>query len=572
MEVFNLTRGSREPEVLVVGEAWGREEASARLPFVGASGKELDRMLFEAGLPLLKCLFTNVVSAQPRANDFTGFLKPNAEMKRQPRWRGVFPQPALVEGLTRLEKLIDATRPRLIIGLGNWPLWALTDDRVSVSTVKGFSLPGGVMSWRGSELQTRPINGKCYPFLPTIHPAAVLRSWDLRHLVVHDLKARGANYLSGRKASWGEPAFDFKADPSLDDVRLRLREWSLRAAEAPLELSIDIETSQRRFITCIGLADAHFSLCIPFFWWSPEGRAIDYWSESEEVEIWQSLKSLLESPNLRAVGQNFAYDSIFLRRMAGIDCPVSFDTMLAHHLCWPGTPKSLDMLASLYLENYVYWKDESQEWSTEGDHLSNWTYNCKDTRYTFDLVAPLRRVISHFKLDEQYQCQLDQWALARQMSLNGTLIDEEAKAEVSRQLGSALKLYEEFLLECMPADLRYTSAGGPWFRSPKMSQEIFYHYLGIPPVLHKKSKRPTLDMSSFEVIKKRAPWTSAMIDALDRMRSVSVFISHFLAPPLSPDGRIRTSFNVGGTDTFRWSSSENPFGEGTNLQNIPKGE
>jgi DNA polymerase I-like protein with 3'-5' exonuclease and polymerase domains len=246
--------------------------------------------------------------------------------------------------------------------------------------------------------------------------------------------------------------------------------------------------------------------------------------------------------------------------------------MLAHHLCWPGTPKGLDMLASLYLDNYVYWKDESQEWSTDTDHISNWTYNCKDTRYTYDISLTLENVIRHFSLEEQYACQLAQWEMSRDMALRGVRIDGEAKKAVRAELATALKQYEEFLLDCMPEDLRYTSTGGPWFKSPKMSQEIIYHYLGVSPVLHKKSKRPTLDASSFEPIKKRAPWLGSLIEALDRMRSVGVFMSHFLDPPLSPDGCIRTSFNVGGTDTFRWSSSENPFGEGTNLQNIPKGD
>lgn len=570
MELFNGTRGSREPEILIVGEAWGREEATARLPFVGASGKELDRMLFEAGLPLTKLLFTNLVSSHPPGNEFTHFLNPNGTMKKQPRFRGIFPKPELLQGLTRLEKLINQVKPKLIIGLGNWPFWALT-DRATISTSAGFSLPGGVMSWRGSELLTREINGTCYPFLPTIHPAAVLRSWDLRHLVVHDLKTRGANYLAGKK-SWGEPNFHHNPNPTLAEVRSSLGEWTSRLAAGPVELSVDIETSQRKFITCLGIADADTALCIPFFWWSPDGLATQRWEPAEEAEIWLSLKGILEHDNCKIIGQNFAYDSVFLARMAGIHCRVHFDTMLAHHLCWPGTPKGLDMLASLYLDNYVYWKDESQEWSTETDHLSNWTYNCKDTRYTYDIAQTLKKVVSHFQLDEQYKCQLEQWEMSRDMGLRGVRIDGEAKATVQRELSSALRCYEEFLLECMPEDLRHTASGGAWFNSPKMSQEIFYHYLGIQPVLHKKTKRPTLDATSFETIKKRAPWTASMVDALDRMRSIGVFMSHFLAPPISPDGCIRTSFNVGGTDTFRWSSNSNPFGEGTNLQNIPKGD
>lgn len=37
---------------------------------------------------------------------------------------------------------------------------------------------------------------------------------------------------------------------------------------------------------------------------------------------------------------------------------------------------------------------------------------------------------------------------------------------------------------------------------------------------------------------------------------------------MDTDGRMRTSYNVAGTETGRWSSSSNPFGSGTNLQNL----
>src|SRR6185312_5176356 len=38
--------------------------------------------------------------------------------------------------------------------------------------------------------------------------------------------------------------------------------------------------------------------------------------------------------------------------------------------------------------------------------------------------------------------------------------------------------------------------------------------------------------------------------------------------PLDPDGRMRCSYNVVGTENGRWSSSKNAFGRGTNLQNV----
>ena len=55
------------------------------------------------------------------------------------------------------------------------------------------------------------------------------------------------------------------------------------------------------------------------------------------------------------------------------------------------------------------------------------------------------------------------------------------------------------------------------------------------------------------------------------MRSLGVFLSTFVNAPLDVDGRMRCSFNIAGTETYRFSSSKNAFGSGMNMQNIPKG-
>ena len=53
-----------------------------------------------------------------------------------------------------------------------------------------------------------------------------------------------------------------------------------------------------------------------------------------------------------------------------------------------------------------------------------------------------------------------------------------------------------------------------------------------------------------------------------RVRQLRTLRETFLEMKLSPDGRIRTSYGL--TETGRLSSSEDLFGVGANLQNIPK--
>ena len=52
-------RGTPDAKILVVGEAPGKNEAEAGIPFVGSSGRELMNMLAEAGIAETACRFTN---------------------------------------------------------------------------------------------------------------------------------------------------------------------------------------------------------------------------------------------------------------------------------------------------------------------------------------------------------------------------------------------------------------------------------------------------------------------------------------------------------------------------------
>lgn len=544
---FQFTSGPSNAEVILVGEAWGADEERARKPFVGSSGQELTRILVDAGLRRDLILLTNVIHHRPVGNDFTS----------------VWNTDIIEKGLADLDRLIDTVKPKLIIGCGNIPLWAMT------SRARSKKPPGGIMSWRGSQLETLPIAGRKYPFLPIIHPAAILRAWDLRYVTVHDLKARAVPFIYGGKGYWTptERCSHYSAD--CQQQFSVLRNWL--KDRKPLLLAVDIETWRRKFVACIGVADASRAICIPFFHFDAEGRMVDVMTLDQETEVWRLLKELFARPNVKVTNQNIIYDAQFLARCYGIHLNPVFDTMLAHHTCWPGTPKDLAYLASLYCKDYVYWKDESQDWAEEMGHEQLWSYNCKDVHYTYEITIELQKLLFKLGRWEQFMSQMDQWHLAFAMMLKGVRIDQQLMSQTRLQLMEAAAPLEQFLLDCMPADIRYTSTGGYWFNSPIATARIFYDILKLEPILHKKTKRPTVNGEALEILKKRAPALRQIFEALDDLRSIGVFISHFLDVKLF-GGRMCSSFNVGGTETFRWSSSSNGFDEGTNLQNIPKGD
>ena len=68
------TSGPRDAKIVIIGESWGEHEAREQCPFVGPSGKELDRMLAEAGIHRSTVLCTNLIAEKPHGNETFRFF------------------------------------------------------------------------------------------------------------------------------------------------------------------------------------------------------------------------------------------------------------------------------------------------------------------------------------------------------------------------------------------------------------------------------------------------------------------------------------------------------------------
>lgn len=587
--LFTFTRGSRQADVILVGEAWGSEEAAAKQPFVGSSGKELDRILGDAGLADARILFTNVIHDRPPGNEFTHFLHPSKE-KAVKTWNGAKVKNELLAGISDLHALIRRVRPRLIIAAGNWPLFALT-EHAELKTERGYKLPTGIAKWRGSQTWSRPVqtnspgtpNGSGQlganvriPVLPIIHPAAILREWGWRTITVHDLRTRAGRLLSNERPNWNEePTYKRTHKPTWEDVQKFFQGVLKRLTAEPVWLSVDLETFKRRWISVVGLATLEQDLVIPLFLRGPDDKLQNYWQLWQEQAIFRDLKVLLEHPNARIIGQNFIYDTEFLWRYYNIRALVSFDTMVAHHLLFPGTPKRLDYLASLYNNHYIYWKDEREDWDQLPEDAERyWLYNGKDIRATFESAMVLRNAIEKSGLIDLYKERMEQWLLSREMSLKGSNFNLSLQKEMKLELLEEAGQLQSWLLAAVPEPLQFASSGKPWFDSPTATAGILYGTLKLQPVLHKKTKRPTTDDAALQELSERSEcqWLEPLFSRLRHLRSIGVFTRNFLSARVGPDGRMRGTFNIAHPETFRWSSNSNGFGEGMNLQNIPKGD
>lgn len=569
-DIWFGTSGPRTAEIVLVGEAWGAAEDAAKSPFCGSSGQELNRLLHESGYVRDAIFCTNTVPARPASNEMWQFFEP-AKGNPKPALRGLHPTEQIHASLRALYAQLSAIKPKLIIATGNYALWALTNcTGYSIpAEAQGRRCPSGIESWRGSMWYADASPFSETKLLPIIHPAAIMREWYKRPVTKHDLSTRIRQALDG---DWRPPEPVVYAPPSFNQCTATLRAWIERANSSPLRLVCDIETA-RGLMTCIGFASSEaFAMTIPFIRLADAGFRFDsYWNEEEEYEITRLIRKLLAHRNVEIEGQNFLYDTQYIHAFLGVIPNLSFDTMLAHHLLFPGTPKGLDYLSSLYCHYHWYWKDDGKEWDTRGDLESHLRYNAMDCLRTYEVASVLRKLIVDMGQEAQWSEECQKNNLALRMMLRGVRIDQTRRANLALQLATAREQYASWFERMFPQSLSETSSDTKWYDSTYQQRDIFTEQFGLRLPLHRKTGQPTFGKEALGTLSARHPEFIRLFESLRDYRSLGVFYNTFVKAPLDPDGRMRCMFNTSGTETFRWSSSSNAFGRGTNLQNIPSG-
>lgn len=105
--------------------------------------------------------------------------------------------------------------------------------------------------------------------------------------------------------------------------------------------------------------------------------------------------------------------------------------------------------------------------------------------------------------------------------------------------------------------------------SYKQLQEFFYGAMGFPEQFKfdKGEKKVTTNREALEKLADRYVYARPFVSHILKLRDIRKKIS-VLTKEVDPDKRMRTSYNVTGTESGRWSSSKSAFGTGDNLQNV----
>ncbi len=121
--------GSAQAELLFIGEGPGREEDLAGEPFVGRSGKLLDRLMAEEiGLTRAQCYIANVVKCRPPNNRDPA---PNEIAACRPY----------------LDEQIDLIDPSVIVTLGNFSTKLLLETTQGIRALRGQAFERDGPGW-----------------------------------------------------------------------------------------------------------------------------------------------------------------------------------------------------------------------------------------------------------------------------------------------------------------------------------------------------------------------------------------------------------------------------------------
>lgn len=525
-----IQSGPRDTKIVIVGEAPGATEWERKIPFCGGSGDLLNEMLGKVGLLRDECFVTNVCHHRPPGNDFDWFwVKENfAE-----HW---------VPGVTQLRADLAEIRPNVVIALGGEALRALCGGKQPIS------------DWRGSILECALVPG--LKVIPTYHPAATFRVYELRHILRFDFQraAKQAQFPEIRR-----PPRTLHLDPD-DATREQLISEMFRAEW----LAIDIETTPRH--------DGRWNLVTVQFSDRPDRALV---IKVDEHRDYIDVKFLCES-SAKKILQNGQYDATVLREF-GIEIHnYVWDTMVGHHTLYieaatggnelqatktiQAFAKGLAFQTSLYTEEPFY-KADSKTAQETGDKELFYTYGAKDAAVTFEIkLRQDEELVRSRQADLFVQCMRQHEPFMRAM-WRGIAIDTKAREQMAQEV--------ETKREALQAELDALAGWPVNVKSNPQMAKLLYDQLGLRA--KKFSDKTGLASASKDAIVALAIANPDVrpLQIIRKIREQRDLAERYLQSNLDEDGRIRCAFDLTGTRTGRLASRESIYGSGANLQNQP---
>ena len=519
-----IASGASRPSLVIVGEAPGGGEERFGRPFIGESGKMLDKALTWAGVTRANCHLTNAILCRPKE-------KMDAE-----EWKR-----AKAACKPRLEAELRPFAPGWIFALGAESLNALTGKR-------------GIFDWAGGPLETSIEGLKA---IATFHPAFLIRPGGKQYSPVFMTHLKRVLALAdGSLKPWVWPELVVDAGPRMEEALGAL----LVEAQGGEPIGTDVETDgvdpYESHLRCVGVSSLKAAVSIPYPFPTPRiGELCLAILASSAPKVWQNGqfdRQVFKSHKIPLGGKNE-------------------DTLLMHAIAAPQLRHGLGIIAGI--------ETWSESWKSEyhgaGDEKGTGkfrtmdpaklremrVYNAKDSfvqRWIYSSLAMRLQVQTHRGLD-LYGLALRLDATAERMRAHGVRRHARNCQRWRRVLGSELKLFAAKIVEA-------AKAFGLEDFNPNSNQqlhELYFGKFGLSPVRFTDSGAPSLNEEALQQYiagdnPAAAAFSKALLAFREKQKLLSTYIEGLEA---GRDGRIHFWWKPYMV-TGRWAS--NP-----NAQNIP---
>jgi len=491
-------------KTMLLGMCPGPEELREGRPFVGGSGRVLDRSLQRVGLARSACYVTNLVKH---------FVKPGNPLPRSliEQDRGMLDK--------ELDMLVNLT---VIITLGKEAFDGLTGrdfkirhNRANAEKSRTYWIRGCPYEWHR--------NGKSLWVIPCVHPSFVIRTGFVESPLFEVDLERGARFHNGARP----PSEHFNFNPTNHEVAQYVEE-----CRATGEFGLDIETPETavdddeldpqlkvpielvgisaRVGESVGVRPDQFGLLRRLFD-ENTGRKLDCWAHNGGNFDFYHLKNTL-GYTLAGTTQN--------------------DCMLGMHLLWPHlTNKDAATCFSIFTD-MPYYKNTRKLDPDFYDTVGNGrdTYGALWAGHS--IMREMRKYGKMESLFHSHMMEVTEWV--NEVRVKGVNTDVQRSETTYLSLARTLQAYEQWWEKNIP--------GFSW-SSPKQLIGLF-RSMGMPIFKRKRQKKDsdgnktttlteTCDDEALEQYVKRGNKTAGLIQKMREVKHARDLISI-----ARPDGRI----------------------------------
>ena len=521
-------QGRSNSQIMLVGDFATREDCRHGYALSGLQEGTLRTLFKDNNFNLDYCYRTTLIK-----EELSYYGKAKKKLKEAIKEAEKTISPNNFESI--LQNEIEVLLPNIVVPLGELGLSTLTGKK-------------GITKFRGSVIPLRgdwqaKITSKTIRVIPTLGPYYIYEDWSHKPTVSLDIQKIVKN--KDREDPIKEEGLIWVCKTSE-----AFQNFVRRHYEKSSYLAFDIET-YLGIPTCISFCfDGSESISIPLF-----TTDINY---ADAILLTSGVAKLLAS-SIPKIGQNVKYDWTILERFGYRINNIMADTMLASHTIYPELPKGLDFLTSVYTD-MPYYKDEGKEYNPKlhtRDRL--YLYNAKDSLATHKVFTKQLGEMEELNLTEFYNKRvMPLFFLYKEIDDTGIRIDWDRRKELISTY-EMLLLEKEIRLKEVAKDVKFNPG------SSKQIGQLVYKRLKFP----KRTKTSDLGKQSYntEAEMLEELWVFHAKDNIwgleggEILKDIVAYrkitkVLQYLNIYIHPDGRLRTSYKIHGTESGRTSGGK----------------